>query len=248
MRSYYLYCSFLFFFLPAAVSAGIETDTAKVSLINIDDSRPRGFYWYDDETLLKPVEKVEEEPESIQIPEPQKQAETIEKLTYNQLWVMDPDLFAKELDRRQKFAIQFPTVENVYSYLEVQDVAKRKSVAFAGVMGYVSQLNPQFAGENHYPINVPGQNVYRSEGKNEDDEFLGSAKNDFALLEFVSDGCAYCKAQEPILNMFIASHGWNIKTIDIAEYPDLVNQYSITMTPSILVISKETQKAIPLTS
>lgn len=248
MRSFYLYYSCLILLFSTTVASGVVLENTRTDLQFYDNSQKKGFYWYEDETREEPEEKAEE---VIVIPPPQevqKEQSVINNYTYDQLWVLHPDIFAKELDRRQKLAIQFPTVENVYSYLEAQDVAKRKSVAFAGAMGYVSQLNPQFSGENNYPTNVPGQNVLRNEIKTDDQDYLKSVKDDFALLVFMSKGCSYCDAQEPILDMFYASYGWNIKRLDIKEHSDIAGKYSITLTPSIIVISRKTQKAIPLTS
>ena len=248
MRSFCLYSSFLILLFFSAVATGAVLDNTKSDQHFYDNSQKKGFYWYDDKLLDIPIEKTEEEITTPPPPEAQKEQDTIVNYNYEQLWALHPDIFAKELDRRMKLAIQFPTIENVYDYLEVQDVAKRKSVAFAGAMGYVSQLSPQFSGENNYPINVPGQKVLRNEMMSDDQEFLKSVKEDFALLVFMSEGCPYCDAQEPILDMFYASHGWNIKKLNIKEYPDIAEKYSITLTPSIIVVSRKTQKAIPLTS
>ena len=41
-------------------------------------------------------------------------------------------------------AIQVPTEINALRYIEAQDVAKRKSMAFAGAMGLAIQRNPKF--------------------------------------------------------------------------------------------------------
>ena len=247
MRYFYLYFSCLSIVLTSIVSMGAALNNQTIEKPAYTKPQKTGFYWYDDQAVEPPKEIKNENIETpAQITPIEPEIKT--PLTYNQLWVMHPDNFAKELDSRQKLAIQFPNVENVYSYLEVQDVAKRKSVAFAGVMGYVSQLNPQFSGEDSYPLNVPGQNIYRSEKKSEEDDYLNNVKDEFALLVFNSEGCKYCEAQEPILDMFYASHGWNLKKIDINKYSELATKYSITQTPSIILISRYTGKGIPLTS
>ena len=248
MQFFYHYSSCFILLFFSTVATGGVLDNTKTDQHFYDNSQKKGFYWYDDEIIELPVEKTEEETITPPPQEAQKEQDRVDIYNYEQLWALHPDIFAKELDRRMKLAIQFPIVENVYDYLEAQDVAKRKSVAFAGAMGYVSQLSPQFSGENNYPINVPGQKVLRNEMMSDDQEFLKSMKDDFALLVFMSEGCPYCDAQEPILDMFYASHGWNIKKLNIKEYPDIAEKYSITLTPSIIVVSRKTQKAIPLTS
>ncbi|NTU73853.1 conjugal transfer protein TraF [Candidatus Roizmanbacteria bacterium] len=248
MQFFYLYSSCLIILFLSTVATGAVPDSTKPDQHFYENSQKRGFYWYDDGLPELPVEIKEDVTVTPPPQEAKKEQDGVNNYNYEQLWVLHPDNFAKELDGRMKLAIQFPTIENVYNYLEAQDVAKRKSVAFAGAMGYVSQLSPQFSGENNYPINVPGQKILRNEMISDDQEFLKRVKDDFALLVFMSEGCPYCDAQEPILDMFYASHGWNIKKININEHRDIAEKYSITLTPSIIVISRKTQKAIPLTS
>jgi len=219
----------------------VSKDEPQASAVDPDISSPvteedgdtankgEGFYWYHDKK------------------QPDRQAETSYP-SYQELWDMDPDEFAELLEDRKKLAIQFPTEENVYRYLEIQDVAKRKSVAFAAVMGLVAQKHPEFSTENHYPLNVPGQRALTKIKNEELDTYLNSVKEQYALIVFVQDGCKFCETQKPILDMFIAKYGWTVKYLDLKQYTDLADRYAVTVTPSILVLSKDQQEAMPITS
>jgi conjugal transfer pilus assembly protein TraF len=248
MRNLLQYISWLLIGLLTCSFASATTQTAGNGL----DLEPvkKGFYWYEED---EPVEEPEPEPESEIIPvpvvvSPQPAQREQDGKTYDELWVTEADAFAALLDNRQKMAIQYPTEENVYLYLQAQDVAKRKSGAFAGVMGLVAQLHPEFSNENIYPTNVPGQKVYVKNRQKNDDEFLNTFKKDFALLVFTSEGCDYCKAQKPILDLFFTTYGWDIQYLDINQYRSIADKYSITMTPSILAIAKNVEDAMPISS
>lgn len=207
----------------------------------------RGFYWYEKEEPEKEPEPEPEKPEPIEAaPKPLERKQ--DGKTYDEMWVMEADAFAALLENRQKLAIQFPTEENVYLYLQAQDVAKRKSGAFSGVMGMVAQLHPEFSNENVYPTNVPGQNVYVKSKKINDDEFLNTYKHEYALLVFTSEGCEYCKAQKPIMDLFYSMYGWDIRYLDRNQYRNIADKYSVTMTPSILAIAKNVKDAMPISS
>ena len=66
----------------------------------------------------------------------------VPEYSYDQLWKMHPDDFQEYLNQVTKFAVQFPTEKNVTQYLKIQDVARRKSVAFAAVVDFIGQKNP----------------------------------------------------------------------------------------------------------
>lgn len=194
-----------------------------------DANKGVGFYWYDDP---------EQEEETPQPSYP----------SYQELWDMHPDDFAPLLEERKKIAIQYPTEDNVYRYLEIQDVAKRKSLAFAAVMGLVAQKHPEFSNENHYPLNVPGQRALTRVKNRDLDSYIESIQDQYALIVFEKEGCEFCQTQKPILDMFRVKYAWQVKFLDIEKYRYLADRYSITMTPSILVLSRETEEAMPLSS
>lgn len=210
------------------------------------EPKKMGFYWYEEKELESEVEEEKQTKIPIVISGPKERQQ--DGKTYEEMWVMEVDAFAELLENRQKLAIQFPTPENVFLYQEAQDVAKRKSGAFAGVMGMVAQLHPEFSSENIYPANVPGQKVYVSERRNDDDSFFNENNEHYALIVFTSVGCQYCDAQKPIIDLFHNMYGWDIRYLDISKYGEIANKYSVTMAPSILVISKKDSDAMPVSS
>ena len=70
----------------------------------------------------------------------------------------------------------------------------------------------------------------------------------FALIVFEQQGCHYCEAQRPIIERFQVIHGWTVKYLDINEYRNMADKYSIEVTPSVLMVSKTSNKAIQISS
>jgi hypothetical protein len=106
-----------------------------------------GWYWYEKEP----------EPDKKQEPRLEVQAVEIPDYTYDQLWDMYPDQFQDLLMKSMKIAIQRPSEENVLRYLVYEDIARRKSTAFASVMQYVGQKHPELSNADVYPITASGR-------------------------------------------------------------------------------------------
>jgi conjugal transfer pilus assembly protein TraF len=190
----------------------------------------QGFYWY--EKYLSP-----EDEEAFDQPD-------ADAFTYNDLWMLNSEKFKIVLKDRFNLAIQAPTEENVYRYIEIQDVAKRKSMAFAGVMGMVSQQNPQFQGKGITTMTNEGRKAYYRLKNEHRDEVLRNGRDEFALIVFESPGCGYCEAQRPIVEAFQERNGWSVKYLDIYENENLAEKYSIDMTPTIMMLTRSSKELI----
>ena len=199
------------------------------------ERRKEGFYWYQDDV------QDQHDPEYFQEPQP-------DSFSYPELWRMRPEKFATVLKDRLYLAMQAPTEKNVYSYLEAQDVAKRKSMAFSGVMGLVAQANPKLSHVNESNLTGPGKKAYNQYKEEEIENILDAGAKDFALLVFESQGCRYCEEQRPIIDRFQATYGWTIKFLNIDGFRSLAEKYGIEITPSILMVSNSSNKAIPISS
>lgn len=190
----------------------------------------QGFYWYEKNLNVEDEEAFKQ---------PQADA-----FTYNDLWSLNPERFKIVLKDRFNLAIQAPTEQNVYRYIEIQDVAKRKSMAFAGVMGMVSQQNPQFQGKGITTMTNAGRKAYYRLKNEQRDESLRDGADEFALIVFESSGCGYCEAQRTTLEAFEERNGWSVKYLDIYENKNLAEKYSIDMTPTIMMLSRSSKELI----
>ncbi len=197
--------------------------------------RERGWYWY--EVYPEEIDETKEEESQEQESAPSDS----QNYTYDELWTMDPDDFKDYFINVTKSAVQFPDQENTERYLKAQDVARRKSVAFAAAVGFFGQQNPQFSNQDVYPITAPGQKALTDGRFKEIDQLIIGVKDDYALIVFIQPGCDYCKAQSSILDYFIRKYNWPVREVDIEENPNMAAQFGITITPSMIVVNKHSE-------
>jgi len=197
----------------------------------------RGWWWY--ETPPPPEEKEEQKEEKVTYP-------SLSDYTKEELWNMDPEKFRKLIKVFLDKAVQNPTVENVKEYLTLQDIARRKALAFTNVASLVVQTTPELNTLKDAPITHVGK-VQMTRMQNEDVErTIRTAVDDYALLYFYSPTCPYCQAQEKINKMFVSKYGWQIKRIDVTENKLLADQFGITTTPTLLLIYRNSDDYLPV--
>ncbi len=171
------------------------------------------------------------------------QDEKPDQYTYDELFDLHPDRFQVVIDERLKHAVHRPTEVNVLRFLEATDVAKKKSRLVANVAGYVAMQNPRLTGESRYPYSQPGRSAYIEKRNSEVQTTLEEFKDRYAIIAFNQMGCGYCQAQEEILAYFEHLNGWTVRRIDIAENPELATKFRVETTPTLLLVSRSTQKS-----
>ena len=232
---------------PTAASAAAENppeeamDRADAS--SVYQQGKVGWYWYR-ESGRQP-EKEEPLPEEEE-EQPDAAIMTVAGHTYEELWNMYPDDFQNLMNRTLKVAVQRPTEENVARYLVMQDIARRKSMAFASVVGYVGQKYPQFSNADTHPVISPGRHALARLVHSEVTQVIEEASEDFALIMFTRRGCRFCDVQAGILKFFTSSFNWKVKTVDISERPDLAARFGIEQTPTIILVHRGSQDYMPI--
>lgn len=204
------------------------------------DRAKEGWFWYED-----PPAKVEPE----ETPASKKPARVIPKMenhTMEELWDMHPDDFQALLMDFQKKAVQFPTEQNMVEYYTMQDIARRKSAAFANVAGYVTQKYTAFDMNSTAPTVTPGRIAKTQMQNQEIQTTIANAQGNHALLFFTQQGCSFCDKQKNILRFFDDKYGWPIKELDIRVNPDLAARFNITTTPTLLLIGQGKDKYLPV--
>ncbi len=209
-----------------------------------DDTR-HGWFWYEDplpmqeETDVK-SESAEKSPRKIP---------SLDNYSIDQLWNMYPDDFQNLLNVLQKKAVQTPTEQNIMEYLTMQDIARRKALAYTNATMYVTQKHSELFNVNHvYPTAGPGITARVRMQQNEIFQTISRAGNNHALLFFVSPGCGFCAKQAGILAYFRDKYGWQIKTVDISRNINAAARFNITITPTLLLIKKGQEKYMTVTS
>jgi conjugal transfer pilus assembly protein TraF len=205
----------------------------------IDDER-WGFFWYNDRIKEEEINQAEQTKKKEIYP-PLKP----DNLTYTDLWDIHPDRFKKIIDTRLKLAVQHPTESNVLRYIEAQDVAKRKSLAFTASMQFVAQKHPEYD-EDAGPLNVPGKAVKRRIQWEKEQKILHASKDGFGLIFFVDPSCHYCETQRPVVEQFKFDYDWLVEKLHISENAELAKRYDINKTPAIIIVAKKNGAALSI--
>ena len=235
----------LVFALPPLSYAGNESDPGKKETEakkTYSKGEKKGWWWYEKEKA-KPEEKKVAEKEI-----PQHRIPNMDDYTLKKLWDMHPDDFQALLMDFQKEAVRDPTEKKVLNYYVMQDIARRKSLAFAHAASFVIQKHPRLNVAAEAPLNTPGGNASIRARYEDTNIVLRDNRDDFALLYFTAPGCKYCDAQDGILVYFKRMTDWTIKPINVNERPDLTARFGVERTPSIILIYKESKDFFPVSA
>lgn len=193
-----------------------------------------GWFWYQE--LPRGEEKTIDEEKKQLSPVIQP---SLNNYSIDELWNMHPDSFQALLGKLQKKAVQFPIEQNILEYLTMQDIARRKALAYTNATMYVTQkYSDIFNVGQVYPATQPGITARVSMQQEEISSRLNNAKDDHALLFFSSSDCGFCRQQREILEYFTEKYNWQIKVIDISRFPEKASRFNISITPTLLLIKK----------
>ena len=201
----------------------------------------KGWWWYQDPPKEGGKEK-KKEPEAGKKP---RRIPVMKDYTQEQLWKMHPDDFQELLMDFQKKAVMQLTEESVNEYLVMQEIASRRSLAYANVAAYVQQKNPQLA-VPEYSLATPGKVASTRMQNGEIEGRIRAAKDDYALLYFYSPECEFCRAQDGILRYFQEKYGWEIRPYEISS--GLAFRLNVTVAPSTVLIYRNSRDYIPVSA
>lgn len=177
----------------------------------------------------------------------EKKNPSMDKYTIKEIWNLHPDEFQGLLNGVQKKAVQTPNEKNILEYLIMQDVARRKALAYANASKFVTQkYSDKFNINQVYPTTTPGISARVHEQQKEISGTILAARENHALLFFVSQGCGFCDKQAAILTYFVEKYGWQIKPIDIGRHSTLAARFNITTTPTLVLIKNGTEQSMPI--
>lgn len=177
----------------------------------------------------------------------EKKNPSMDKYTIKEIWNLHPDEFQGLLNGVQKKAVQTPNEKNILEYLIMQDVARRKALAYANATKFVTQkYSDKFNINQVYPTTTPGISARVQEQQKEISGTILAARENHALLFFVGQGCGFCDKQAAILTYFVEKYGWQIKPIDIGRHSTLAARFNITTTPTLVLIKNGTEQSMPI--
>ena len=127
----------------------------------------------------------------------------------------------------------------------MQEIASKRSLAYANVAAYVRQKNPQL-GVPEYSLATPGMVASTRTRNGEMERRIHTAKNDYALLYFYSPECEFCRAQDGILRYLQEKYDWEIRAYEMTS--GLASRLNVTVAPSTVLIYRNSRDYIPVSA
>jgi thiol-disulfide isomerase/thioredoxin len=192
----------------------------------------RGHYFYQD-----PPEELNQEEEEFPKPEiPDRAA----------LMSMHPKKFSKLFEDQLEYAMMTLAEEDVLTYYDMVDISRRRSRAFMGVTEFVMMRNPHLDMKTVDPINSPGRAEKTRQTEAAKRQKLFDNADRYALVMFAMESCGACKDQMGILDVFQRTYGFPVRVVDINAAPELAKRYTVSRTPHMILISKNSDDWMPI--
>lgn len=206
--------------------------------------RDRGWYSYEKDPEKKKKEKKKYEPKPVQ-PFP-----VLSDYTYDELWNMHPDQVAELTQQFLRKALQNPEDEqNVYEYLVMQDLGRRKGVAFSNAATFAMLKYPQLTTNDIYQSNTASITAYNNSIREDVEKKISENKEDFALILFTRTGCSFCVKGRELVTSFADRYKWPVREVNIAfgeANQALANEMNVSITPSVVIVYRQTGESMPV--
>lgn len=178
----------------AAASVNDAPDTSSSFYENAEE----GWFWYKDTESEEEREKKAEQSAPPAGPE-----------AFSAAWLRE------NLPRYRDLAIDSPTAENVRAYLYVQRIVLDKAENFAKAVQSVVVGDALIDEAARRGLSNYAANRLDRKAEAETRNLMKSIAEKAGIFFFFASDCAYCKAQVPILENFVASHGFALVSVSI---------------------------------
>ncbi|WP_150127118.1 conjugal transfer protein TraF [Sphingomonas panacis] len=215
------------FTLPSAVSAqGTPPD---------NPSR-QGYWWYE---APRPKAEDKAEPDALAKP-------VIPPMAELATWT--PPKIRKLIEEQRDYAATVLTVDAVADFWRLQDFARRKARAFAGVTQIAMLQHPELNSKSANPMVGDARSEMSAEKDAIRRSYLRARANEFALVMFSRSSCGYCRVQWPIIQRFQEEMGWQVTLLDLDKRPDLSARFGVEITPTTMLIRRGSQQRMIIAS
>lgn len=187
----------------------------------------RGYWWYQ----APPAAPDAVPPAEDDVVKPE-----IPPMTELAKW--SPPRIAKLIVAQRDYAATVLTVDAVSDFWRLQDFARRKARAFAGVTQLALLTHPELNAKAANPLIGEARDALSLQKDQVRRQYLRAHAADFALVMFSRSTCPYCRVQWPILQRFQDEMGWQVTLMDIDQRPDLAQRYGVQETPTTMVIRR----------
>lgn len=213
--------------ISAALSAGALFSTLPAFAQGSQRDETRGYWWYAPTPKPAPDKATDEE----EVAKP-----TIPPMTELVKW--SPPRIAKLIVQQRDYAATVLTVDAVSDFWRLEDFARRKARAFAGVTQIAMLAHPELNAKAANPMIGEARDVMSAEKEGVRRQYLRAHASEFALVMFARTSCGYCRVQWPIIQRFQDEMGWQVTMMDLDRRPDLGQRYGVEVTPTTMIIRR----------
>lgn len=139
---------------------------------------------------------------------------------------------------QRDYAATVLTVDAVADFWRLEDFARRKARAFAGITQIAMLQHPELNSRSANPLVGDARAERGAEQEVLRRTYLRGQTRDFALIMFSRSTCGYCRVQWPIVQRFQADYGWQISQVDIDRRPDIARRLGVEITPTTMIIRR----------
>jgi conjugal transfer pilus assembly protein TraF len=185
----------------------------------------RGYWWYQGPPKAQ-----------VQAPEDALEKPVIPPMKELATWT--PPRIAKLIEAQRDYAATVLSIEAVSDFWRLEDFARRKARAFAGVTQLAMLAHPELNARSANPMVGDARAVLGAQKEATRRAYLRAHAPQFALVMFSRESCGYCRVQWPILQRFQEDYGWQIIRQDLDARPGLGERFGVEATPTTMVIRR----------
>lgn len=189
------------------------------------DEARQGYWWY----APTPKEQAVADEDALKKP-------VIPPMAELARWT--PPKIRTLIEQQRDYAATVLTVDAVADFWRLQDFARRKARAFAGVTQLALLQHPELNARSANPMVGDARAEMTAAKEAERRAYLRAHANQFALVMFSRASCGYCRVQWPIIQRFQDETGWQISLLDIDQKPEVKVRFGVEVTPTTMVIRR----------
>ena len=186
----------------------------------------QGYWWY-----APPPEKTNDtaEPDTLSKP-------VIPPMAELARWT--PPKIRKLIEDQRDYAATVLSVDAVSDFWRLQDFARRKARAFAGVTQIAMLQHPELNAKSANPMVSDARDQMLAQKDGVRRAYLRARSQEFALVMFSRASCGYCRVQWPMVQRFQDEMGWQVTLQELDRRPEIAQRYGVEVTPTTMVIRR----------
>ncbi|WP_253717966.1 conjugal transfer protein TraF [Sphingomonas sp. AP4-R1] len=159
-----------------------------------------------------------------------------------------PPKIRKLIEEQRDYAATVLTVDAVADFWRLQDFARRKARAFAGITQIAMLQYPELNSKSANPMVGDARSELSAQKDAIRRSYLRAHAGEFALVMFSRSTCGYCRVQWPIIQRFQEEMGWQVTLMDIDKRPDVRERFGVEITPTTMIIRRGSQQRMIIAS